>query len=572
MPSPCGRYWIVFNGEVYNHLDLRAQLSSAIHYRGHSDTETLLHAIAEWGLEATIRRCIGMFAIGLWDQQERTLSLVRDRLGIKPLYYGRAGSSLVFGSELKSLLPHPDFQAQIDRNVLPLYLRYSYIPFPYTIYRDVYKLPPGAILTVRSVDSIDALPAPKPFWSFRDVAQTGQQHQFSGTFSEATDELERLLSDAIQLRMLADVPLGAFLSGGIDSSTVVALMQKLSTRPVKTFTIGFSEAEFNEAHFARDVAKHLGTEHTEQFVSPADAREVIPKLPHFYDEPFADVSQIPTYLVSQLARRHVTVSLSGDGGDELFCGYRRYFDANEYDWLRTRVPAPLRSLGKWGCTLAAGVTTGRMADRFRRISNLLGDSAAESRYIRNMTHWADDLGAVRDANPPPCLLSTPETWPVFPNEQSRWMFADTLTYLPEDILTKVDRASMAVSLEARVPIIDHRVVEFAWSLPHSYKYDGTISKKILRAVLERHVPQSLFDRPKTGFGVPIGQWLRGPLREWGEALLSESRLVQEGWFNARVVRRRWLEHQRGHVNWEFSLWDVLMFQAWLEHQHAGARC
>lgn len=564
MQSACGRYWIVFNGEVYNHDELRKELQQrSITFRGHSDTEVLLAGIAEWGLKRTIERSIGMFALAVWDRQDRTLSLVRDRMGIKPLYYGWCGETFLFGSELKALRAHPAFCPEIDRGSLALFMRYCYVPDPYSIYRQIRKLSPGTILTVSESSPKEA--APEPFWSLCDVAERGVRQPFDGTFEEAVDGLERVLSDAVRLRMIADVPLGAFLSGGIDSSTVVALMQKQSGRPVKTFTIGFTEREYNEATFAKDVAKHLGTEHTEQYVTPAEARDVIPKLPEMYDEPFADSSQIPTFLVSALARRHVTVSLSGDGGDELFCGYNRYFDAFHYSSLNRMMPKPLR---RWGgrvlTTMAGGAPPGIVRKVLRGGARVLSDEGPEARYIRCLGHWHDEPFLVSSvATLPRHLIAAPETWPRFHRPQERWMYLDAVTYLPDDILTKVDRASMFVALEARVPILDHRVVEFAWRLPHQFKSAGQKGKRILRSLLSRYVPAQLFERPKTGFGIPIDHWLRGPLRDWAEDLLSEERLRREGYLDASAVRRKWDEHQSGRVNWHYALWNVLIFQSWL---------
>lgn len=566
MESACGRYEIVFNGEIYNHAELRKELASKnISFRGHSDTETLLAGIAEWGLQSTIERCIGMFALAVWDRQRKTLSLVRDRLGIKPLYYGLCGQTLLFGSELKALRAHPEFPNEIDRESLALFLRFGYVPEPASIYRHIQKLPPGTILTVSNSNTTEL--EINPYWKFLDIAERGVQHPFSGSFEDAVDRLDELLSDAIRLRMIADVPLGAFLSGGIDSSTVVALMQKQSSRPVKTFTIGFTEQEYNEAQYAKDVAKHLGTDHTEQYVTPREALDVIPKLPTMYDEPFGDSSQIPTFLVSALARKHVTVSLSGDGGDELFCGYNRYYDAFSYASLNSVLPKPLRKLGgNILNSLSRAAPAGILRKIFRGGARVLNDAGPEARYIRCLGHWHDEPQLVLNTKFPRCLIESPETWPKFRRPQERWMSLDTLTYLPDDILTKVDRASMFVALEARVPVLDHRVVEFAWSLPHEFKTTGRKGKRILRSLLARYVPESLFERPKTGFGIPIDHWLRGPLQEWAEELLSEERLRSEGFLDPGAIRRKWAEHLSGRVSWHYALWNVLMFQSWLTEQ------
>ncbi len=569
MSSPCGRYQIVFNGEVYNHAALRKSLESqSPAFRGHSDTETLLAGISAWGLQRTIEQSIGMFAIAVWDRQERTLSLVRDRMGIKPLYYGWCGETFLFGSELKALRAHPAFPADIDRGALALLMRYGYVPAPYSIYRNIRKLPPGTILTLTASGPRE--PEPQPFWSLRDVAERGVRQPFEGTFNEAVDRLEHLLSDAIRLRMIADVPLGAFLSGGIDSSTVVALMQKQSSRPVKTFTIGFTEQEYNEAAYAKGVAKHLGTEHTEHYVTPKEALDVIPNLPSMYDEPFADSSQIPTFLVSALARKHVTVSLSGDGGDELFCGYNRYFNAFDYASLHKVLPGRVRKFGgRMLSRMAGAAPAGIVRKVFRGGARVLNDDGPEARYIRCLGHWHDEPFLNLNMPLPPHVIESPETWPKFRRPEERWMFLDACTYLPDDILTKVDRASMFVALEARVPIIDHRVVEFAWSLPHEFKTTGKKGKRILRSLLSRYVPTHLFERPKAGFGVPIDHWLRGPLRDWAEELLSEQHLHHDGYLDPAAVRRKWTEHQSGRVNWHYALWNVLMFQSWLAAQSPG---
>lgn len=565
MQSPCGRYWIVFNGEIYNHSELRARLHSpSMVFRGHSDTETLLAGIAAWGLKRTIEQCIGMFAIAVWDTQQKTLSLVRDRLGIKPVFYGWSGETFLFGSELKSLRAHPNFQADIDRGSLALFMRYGYVPSPDSIYRGIHKLPPGTILTLTADGPRD--PQPEAFWSLREVAERGVQHPFTGSFEDAVLQLENVLTDSIRLRMIADVPLGAFLSGGIDSSTVVALMQKQSSRPVKTFTIGFTEQEYNEANYAKDVARYLGTEHTEQYVTPKEALDVIPNLPTMYDEPFADSSQIPTFLVSALARKHVTVSLSGDGGDELFCGYNRYFDAFSYASLHQVLPQPVRRLGGTMLqSLSQRAPAGLVAKVLRGGARVLNDDGPEARYIRCLGHWHEAPTLVKDVRWPATLIESPQMWPRFPPQQ-RWMYLDALTYLPDDILTKVDRASMFVALEARVPVLDHRVVEFAWSLPQEYRVSGQKGKRILRSLLARHVPTELFERPKTGFGIPIDHWLRGPLRDWAADLLNASRLDQEGYLDSVAVTRKWDEHQSGRVNWHYALWNVLMFQSWLAAQ------
>jgi asparagine synthase (glutamine-hydrolysing) len=585
MRSASGRYVIVFNGEVYNAGELRADLEPLGHrFQGHSDTEVMLAAVEQWGLEAAVRRFVGMFAFALWDARERRLALVRDRLGIKPLYYGRAGDTLVFASEPKALRAHPDFRAEVDRGALALFLRYSYVPAPYSIYRGVRQLTPGCILTV-GADDAEYLP-PIPFWSAREVAEEGVANPFAGTVAEAEERLDALLREAIKLRMIADVPLGAFLSGGIDSSTVVALMQAQSSQRVKTFSIGFRETAYDEAPHARAVAEHLGTDHTELYVTPEEARAVIPRLPEIYDEPFADSSQIPTFLVSRLTRERVTVSLSGDGGDELFGGYHRYFTANAIwgkvgwmpGWVRRgagrgfrSVPAPVydRWLGWLGPLTARFGRRGAVGDKVHKLAEVLETPAPETLYHRLVSHWKSPAELVIGGHEPPTVLTDPGRWPKFADFTRRMMYFDTVGYLPDDIFTKLDRASMAVSLEARVPLLDHRVVEFAWRLPLGMKVRGGRGKWLLRRVLDRYVPRELVERPKMGFGVPIDSWLRGPLCDWAEGLLGEGRLRREGFLDPAPIRARWAEHRAGLRNWSYYLWDVLMFQAWLERWGKG---
>ena len=565
MTSPCGRWTLCYNGEVYNHLDLRAELNDrhphGQPFAGHSDTETLLAGCAAWGLRGTLERSNGMFAVALWDNQHRTLTLARDRMGIKPLYWGRFGDVLLFGSELKALRRHPAFRGDINRDAISLLLRHSYIPGPGSIYDNVQKLPPGTILKL-SADVADTLPDPQPYWSLDDAVTRGQAEPFAGSEADAADRLEELLTDAVRLRLLSDVPVGAFLSGGIDSSIVVALMQTLRSTPARTFTIGFEEAQHDESRHARAVAQHLGTDHTELIVTPAQAREVIPRLPTLFDEPFADASQIPTFLVSQLARHDVTVSLSGDGGDELFGGYGRYAE-NLGRWRRLdRVPRPLRWAAGRSRGLLPAIPSGARSAVKRRL-DILAAANPGALYALRHRHWQDHDRPVRGVLPCKDALDERLQRPGLPAPEL-WLYADALTYLPDDILVKVDRASMAVGLEARVPIIDYRVVEFAWSLPMEWKLRGKAGKRILKTVLARHVPRELFERPKMGFGVPIDDWLRGPLRDWGESLLDERRLRDEGYFNPAPIRRDWHLHQSGKADRHYHLWDVLMFQAWLE--------
>jgi asparagine synthase (glutamine-hydrolysing) len=588
MISGSGRYVLAFNGEIYNHLNCRAELavmSADLVWRGHSDTETLLSGFDAWGIQPMIERCIGMFAFAVWDKQTHTLTLGRDRLGEKPLYYGWQGTgqhaTFLFGSELKALKAHPAFAAEIDRNALCLLMRHNYIPAPYSIYKSIAKLEAGCLLTVSF-----AQPEPKlvRYWSVAKVAVAGCAAPFTGTPSQAVDSLEILLKSAVQQQMMADVPLGAFLSGGIDSSTVVALMQAQSLSRVKTFTIGFSEEGYNEAAHAKVVAKHLGTDHTELYVSPQQALGMIPMLPTLYCEPFSDSSQIPTFLVSQLASNHVTVSLSGDAGDELFCGYNRYLLANKL-WQKLSVlPAGSRRLAARGLTALSpsrwnallgplqGLMPGtlhqaNLGDRLHKGAGVLASGSVDALYLGLVSHWDDPARVVIGGTEPATLLTGNGPALDGLDDIQRMMALDALTYLPDDILVKVDRASMGVSLEGRVPFLDHRVVEFAWSLPQSLKLRDGVGKWVLRQVLYRHVPKELIERPKMGFGVPIGDWLRGPLRDWAENLLDESRLRREGYFYPEPIRQKWAEHLSGLRNWQYHLWDVLMFQAWLEEHH-----
>ena len=603
MVSASGRYVIAFNGEIYNHLDLRGALEKCAlsppppvtlalspagrgdreggrreyGWRGHSDTETLLAAITAWGVEETLKQCVGMFAFALWDRETRSLTLARDRLGEKPLYYGWQGDVFLFGSELKALRTHPVFRGEIDRDALTLYMRHNYIPAPYSIYRGIYKLLPGTFLRLGEGERDARLHC---YWSARGAAEDGQRNLFTGSEAEAQAGLENVLRQAVGGQMVADVPLGAFLSGGVDSSSVVALMQTLSERPAKTFTIGFHEAGYNEAEHARAVARHLGTEHTELYVTSEQAMAVIPKLPSLYDEPFADSSQIPTFLVSELARRHVIVSLSGDGGDELFGGYNRYFWATNI-WRRVGwLPPPMRAAlagvlttlppSAWNGVfkglarfLPIGWRYANPGDKLHKLAEILAVRTPEEIYLGLVSHWKRPADVVRGAREPATMLTDPARWVPLPDFAHRMMYLDQMTYLPDDILTKVDRAAMSVSLETRVPLLDHRVVEFAWRLPLSMKIRNGQGKWLLRQVLYKYVPKELIERPKMGFGIPLDVWLRGPLREWAEALLDERRLQEEGFFEAAPIRQKWAEHLAGRRNWAYYLWNVLMFQAWL---------
>lgn len=584
MTSRSGRYVIVYNGEVYNFTALRAELAASgagegSGPRGGSDTEVVLSAIETWGLRRALDRFVGMFAFALWDRRERTLYLVRDRLGIKPLYYGWVGEAFVFGSELRAIEALPGFAAEVDRDALTLLLRHNCVPAPYSIYCGVSKLEPGMVLALR--DPRPEAVEKKPFWSALEAAERGASAPLRLDDAEAVERLDALLRDAVGLRMIADVPLGAFLSGGIDSSTVVALMQAQSPRPVKTFSIGFHQEAYDEARFARDVARHLGTEHTELYVSPGDALSVIPRLPQLFDEPFADSSQIPTFLVSRLAREQVTVSLSGDGGDELFAGYNRHSWVPRI-WRRMRLlPRGARaalgrglgavSPGRWdwifakaGPFLPAGMRVRMPGYKVHRLAEILGARSPEAMYFDLASHWKHPARVVHGGQEPTSRLTDGGGNLPVAGVTERMMLLDLITYLPDDILTKLDRASMAVSLEARVPLLDHRVVEFAWRLPSSMKLRGGESKWILRRVLDRYVPPALYDRPKMGFGIPLEVWLRGPLRDWAEALLDERRLREEGFFDARAIRRLWDELLEGGGGWQYHIWTILMFQAWHE--------
>ena len=580
MLSRSGRYVIAYNGEIYNARELKAELekdsSVSQDWKGHSDTEVLLALIESRGLDSAVSRCIGMFAFALWDSEQKALHLVRDRVGIKPLYYGRLGSTFLFGSELKALQEHPGFDGEIDRDVLALYFRHNYIPAPYTIYKNFSKLQPGSILTLCARDF---RPEVRTYWDAWDTIGSSMNNPFVGSYEDAGNQLEELLSDSIQMRMLSDVPLGAFLSGGIDSSLVVALMQKQSSCPVRTFSIGFEAEGYNEAPFAKEVAQHLGTDHTELYVTPKQALEVIPRLSQIYDEPFADSSQIPTFLVSELTKKHVTVALSGDGGDELFSGYSRYRLAN-MTWNKIRsIPSwmkfPLQHLlgifpqpfwdllyKPFSPIVPSSFRLRNPGKNLHRIAELMKIPDEKRFYLSMISHFDFPNRIVKGTVEPETKL----TQKVQPEGLSfnEWMMAqDLVSYLPDDILTKVDRASMAVSLEARVPLLDHRVVDFAWRLPLEWKCNKNESKRILKDVLYKHVPRSLLDRPKVGFGVPIDQWLRGPLRDWSESLIEENRLRQQGFLDASSVRSMWREHLSGKRNWQAQIWNVLMFQAWL---------
>ncbi len=567
MRSACGRSVLTYNGEIYNAAELRADLERAgRRFRGHSDTEVLVEACAEWGVGATVERLIGMFAFALWDGRERRLSLVRDRLGIKPLYWGRQNGRLVFASELKAFEVLPGWQPELDRDALAAYFRFAYVPTPASIYRGIHKLAPGHVVTVDAEGAARSV----AFWSLDAAVERGQAAPLEVSDGEACDALEELLGDAVGRRLVSDVPLGAFLSGGIDSSTIAAMMRIKSNAAVRTYSIGFEQAGYDEAPHARAVAASLGTEHTELYVSPSEALGVIPELPQIYDEPFADSSQVPTYLLSKLTREHVTVALSGDGGDELFAGYTRHRFAR----VLSRVPGGLgRALGcglgvagpaVWDQlfrVLPARKRPSLAGDKMQKVARMLGQGA-EGAYLSLVSAWDAPERLVRGATEARGAVFDPTLGPALPDGLARMQYLDTLTYLPDDILTKVDRASMAVALEVRVPMIDHRLVEFSWRLPSRFKLRRGQGKWLLRQVLYRHVPKRLVIRPKAGFAVPIGSWLRGPLKDWAEDLLAEQRLGEGGLLDPAPIRARWREHLDGRRNWHASLWTVLMFQAW----------
>ena len=593
MHSSCGRYVIVFNGEVYNHLAIRRELDeiTPADWRGTSDTETLLAAFRRWGVAKTLEKSVGMFALALWDQAQRTLTLARDRFGEKPLFYGFIGaganSTLIFGSELKALRAHSGFDAKVDRGALALYLRYSYVPAPFAIYENVFKLEPGTIASFSLGDVAARSSRTETYWRLDHVARAGLADPIRDE-AEGLEALELALRQAISLQLVADVPVGAFLSGGIDSSTIVALMQAQSARKVKTFTVGFEDAGFNEAPFAAAVARHLGTEHTEILVTAEETRGLVPMLPTMYDEPFGDSSQIPTSIVCAVARREVTVALSGDAGDELLGGYNRYVIGPQLWRVLEASPRALRSVlgdmvdlmpacGWSGLQFAPmlGRQLASFGDKAYKIGPALGEMrGVDDLYKALVTEWREqDLPTIAAGR----LATKLDDDPLYPDigeAEHRMMLLDGVTYLPDDILTKVDRAAMAVSLETRVPLLDHRVAAVAWRLPLRMKIRDGESKWALRQILYRHVPRNLLERPKAGFAIPIGQWLRGPMADWAEALLDEGRLRNEGYFDCHRIRKLWIEHRSGARDWTGRLWNILMFQAWLASQarsNDGAR-
>lgn len=577
MPSASGRYVIAFNGEIYNFPEVRAALESAgaaPAWRGHSDTEVMLAAIERWGVRGALERFNGMFAFALWDRHERVLTLARDRVGEKPLYFGWVGDDFLFASEMKGLYAHPRWRGALDHGALAMYLRFSYVPAPFSVWQGIAKLPAGTFLTLPWGDGAPRRPHRiEPYWSAREVAEAARRDRFTGSDGEAIDGLDAQLREAVRLRMHADVPLGAFLSGGIDSSAVVSLMQAQSPRPVRTFSIGFHESGFDEAKFAKAIAGHLGTDHTELYVDAATARDVIPRLPAIYDEPFGDSSQIPTLLVAELARRHVTVSLSGDGADELFAGYRRHAQGRTVWRALSAVPFPVRSVaarglqrvpaGLWERVLARGRTASRLRHGVNAAAGYLGARDRFDLYHRFSSAWLHPERLVPGAVEHVAPLAEPALRRGFTDFTEEMAFLDLISYLPGDVLTKVDRATMAVSLEGRMPYLDHHLIEFAWRLPLHLKLRDGVGKWVLRQVLYRYVPRPLIDRPKTGFAVPVGEWLRGPLRDWAEDLLDPHAMRDDAIMDAAPIRAVWAQHLEGRGDQSLRLWPVLMLQAWL---------
>ena len=580
MSSPDGKANIAFNGEAYNAIDLKPELEAVgYRFRGHSDTEVLLHGCQHWGVEKTLGRLIGMFAFAYWDEATQLLTLARDRLGKKPLYWAKTATSFIFASELKSLLLHPDAPRSIDRDSVAEYLRLSYVPDPHSIYEGVGKVAPGELVRLH-------LPSGEvrrsTYWSALEAAERGFSNPFTGSPQDAVDETEALISDATRLRLVSDVPLGAFLSGGIDSSTVVAMMQRHGSGRTRTFAIGYSEADYDEAVHARAVAEHLGTDHLELILRPADAMAVIPSLPEMFDEPFADVSQIPTFLVSKLARQHVTVALSGDGGDEIFAGYNRHVAAGGLLRRLNRLPGPVRGAmakvmkslppDRWQALLSPIPSRMRpraVGEKLHKLAPLLELSELDQ-YRRVCSSWPEPDSLVIEGAERPGPLTDRSLRQRFPDTVSWMRYLDLVTYLPGDILTKVDRASMAVSLEARAPLLDHRLVELSFRMPSSLHLRNGQGKWLLRQVLDRHVPRRLFERPKMGFGIPVGDWLRGPLRPWVEEYLSERRIRDTGLLEAAPIRRLWASHLSGEVNGQYRLWPILMLLSWLDAQPGAA--
>ena len=570
MESHCGRYVLVYNGEIYNYSELREGLAIKTDLKGSSDTEVLLELIAQNGLEQTLQSANGMFAFALWDKVDKKLFLARDRVGKKPLYFGWAGDELLFGSELKVFISHDKFVPDIDYDALTLFLKYHYVPVPFSIYKNVYKLQAGTIVTINAGDIENRVPVNelyqwrKSYWSARDSVLENINNPFTGTFSEATGHLEELLTDAIQKRLMSDVPLGALLSGGVDSSTIVALMQRHSNLPIKTFSLGFDNEAVTEAAYAKQVADHLKTDHAELYITGQDALNLIPQLPEIYDEPFADSSQIPAFLVSKFTREHVTVALTGDGGDEIFCGYRRYMRGAKIFKQMQQQPYFLRKMVSK--VLSSAVLNRSAESRLMKFRDELRDRTALEMYLHRISKWRDPGSLVLKGDEPVAEFVETAKGSGISDPMHLMMFTDIINYLTDDILVKVDRASMAVSLELRNPLLDHRVLEFAFSLPISFKTDNKTGKLVLRDVLYKYVPRELIDRPKQGFSPPVRSWLSGPLNEWAEELLSEERLQREGVFDVQLIRKMWKEFNGGKKRLHGHIWNVLMFQAWNDWQ------
>ena len=585
MSSASGRFVIAYNGEIYNHQELRKKLFQAgVIFRGNSDTEVLLAAIEVWGVKKALQKSVGMFAFALWDCERHVLTLARDRMGEKPLYYGWQGKggqhTFLFGSELKALRQHPSWQSAVDRDALANLLRYNYIPAPQTIYSGVYKLRPGYFLELKSGNNGKWIEQEECWWSLQEVSQRVSKNIFTGSRADAVDHLDNLLCDVIKGQSLADVPLGAFLSGGVDSSSIVAVMQAISDRPVKTFTIGFESSAYDESSNARSVAEYLGSDHHEWIATADDALSLIPQLPNYYDEPFADASQIPTLLVSALAKQNVTVALSGDGGDELFAGYNRHQWAPKLLHKMQYFPEVIRkalavliesaSPSVWDYFfkiidpfLPWQLRVRHPGEKIHKIAMLLKQSGERELYAMLVRIWPDPIPLL-SGDSYDLVDGHKALWNLGDNFTERMMLLDTATYLPDDILTKVDRAAMSHSLETRVPLLDHRIVEFATQLPLSMKIHQGTGKWILRELLDRYVPRNLIERPKSGFGIPVGEWLKGPLQDWAEDLLSEQKLKNGGYFDVKQVRKVWEQHSSGKKNQQYQLWSVLMFQAWLD--------
>jgi asparagine synthase (glutamine-hydrolysing) len=584
MHSSSGRLILTYNGEIYNHLEIRSELEEIkpnIKWHSNSDTETLVEALDFWGTEVTLKKLVGMFAFAFWDRKLRSLTLVRDRMGEKPLYFGWQGigdkTVFIFGSELKALKAHPEFRGNINNDAIALQLRHNCIPAPYSIYKDIFKLLPGHYLQLNENDLVkNLLPNSKSYWSLVEVATLGANKLKSSSTQDIKTELEQLLKISIKQQMMSDVPLGAFLSGGVDSSTIVALMQAQSNRPIKTFTIGFNEQDYNEAKHAKEVARYLGTDHTELYVSAEQAMAVIPKLAYIYDEPFSDSSQIPTFLISQLAKKKVTVSLTGDGGDEVFCGYNRYILSKNLWNKLTLIPLPLRKI------LASGIKSinsqswnkflkilpslnqyTNLADKVYKVTSALESKTLFDLYYKLISNWQNPNEILLNGKEPKTFLTNYESELTKFDGQQQMMLLDSMTYLPDDILVKTDRAAMATSLETRAPFLNHKLLEYTWQIPQLLKLKKSQSKWILRQILYKYIPKKLVERPKVGFGVPIDSWLRGPLKDWAQALLDKTKLRNQGFLNPDSINIKWTEHLSGKKNWQHEIWSILMFQEWL---------